>query len=553
MHFAKRLTAFVKSQKFLVAILLISAFFLLYKVSYVDLLGDDSHYTIRGIGYIDFMFSTKQTTPLNWLDNYPWWSNLSFHDHPPLVFFIQHVFLSLHESIFFAKLPYIIASLLTIIVVYKIVEENYNKKAALLSSMFLGLNSLFIWTGRTAYMESIVVLFISLSILYFLRFLKEEKYWWKFGLFLGLALLAKYNSMFLIPTYITCFAIVKRSIFKNKKLYYSAIVTLLVLSPVIVYNILMYKTTGHFDYQFSRLFGLDSPWQSSGASFSLSSIVSIIVGLGKTTLYPYLIVSFLGIAYLFKQRKNVSRMILFGLVYLTILFSLTGAGTYHLDLYTPFLAIPVGVLIASLLKNKKILNIYKYPVVLLFVVYLLFSLVQSHVVVGSGGYAGWTISDARSENKGVHQLDTKLDEIIKENSVLPVIDAYTVIKEKSDRLSKYVPEEIDQENEKVFKHMIIYDDDIDWFAELWPFKRRRFYHNIPVISTTEFVKIINDLVFERVYFIKATEYAPREGNSITTEVGKYIEESLLSEEITPEAVKDLEGNTTFLIYTIDLL
>src|SRR3989338_5270309 len=91
-------------------IMALAAVFIFFRLSHVDMVGDDAHYSVRAIGLADFMFGDDffQSTPLHWYEQTPWWAHLSFHDHPILLFLIQHFFLSLHTSIWFAKLPYAI-------------------------------------------------------------------------------------------------------------------------------------------------------------------------------------------------------------------------------------------------------------------------------------------------------------------------------------------------------------------------------------------------------------------------------------------------------------
>ena len=74
-------------------IFLVATFFIFCRISFVDMVGDDAVYSLRSVGYLDFMFADTQTTSLDWFKVFPAWANLSFHDHPPLLFVIQHIFL----------------------------------------------------------------------------------------------------------------------------------------------------------------------------------------------------------------------------------------------------------------------------------------------------------------------------------------------------------------------------------------------------------------------------------------------------------------------------
>ena len=79
--------------KTLFALILLLAFVLIFfRLTRPDMMSDDAHYSFRSIFYLDFLASQKQTTPLQWFGEILSWSKLSFHDAPPMIFFIQHAF-----------------------------------------------------------------------------------------------------------------------------------------------------------------------------------------------------------------------------------------------------------------------------------------------------------------------------------------------------------------------------------------------------------------------------------------------------------------------------
>jgi hypothetical protein len=536
-------------------ILLLASFFILFKISQVDFLGDNTHYTIRSIAYMDFMFSDKQTTPLNWFDKFPWWANLAFHDHPMLLFFVQHIFLSISETILFAKLPYVLFSLGTIFLTYLMIREYYGEKVALWSSLFLSLNSHFLYNARAGFMEAGVIFFIALALYFFLKFLKDEKYWYYFGIALGLCFLAKYNTFFLIPTFFVYLLIRKREFLKNKKLYYSGLVAVLVFSPSIIYNIMMFKTTGHLDYQFSRLFHMDNPWSANNVGGFVNPI-SFLTALAKSVTFPYFFLSIVGLIYAIFFRK---RMYLVGisLVFLTLFFCLTGAGIHHMNIYSIFLALPIGYLVVSVLSAKK-LKIPKKVVkgsVFIFVFYLGLIAFNSHLTFSPVLAAdGLTVSLAKSENFGIYQLDRYFEKLIKENNILSIRDGYVDTKGRKESLiRKYStkPEALEQEINK-FKIMIIYDDNLNWFVELWPIKRRRFYHNLPFLSTEELIRFAGDISIEKIFFVRATENTLLEGGSAWKEFPEKFQNGILdagAEQI--DSIYRSDGKEAFKVYVFD--
>src|SRR5436305_1401110 len=78
----------------LAGILIIASALRLWRVATFDIIHDDALYSFRSLGWFDFI-GGGQTTPVNWFTNIPNWSHLSFHDGPPLVFWIKHLFFSI--------------------------------------------------------------------------------------------------------------------------------------------------------------------------------------------------------------------------------------------------------------------------------------------------------------------------------------------------------------------------------------------------------------------------------------------------------------------------
>ncbi|MBI2406457.1 MAG: glycosyltransferase family 39 protein, partial [Candidatus Harrisonbacteria bacterium] len=150
----------MKQRHWLIAIFIVAAALRLYNLSSGDPVNDEVFYAFRGLGMMDFDEAEHQTTPLEWHDPgtgssaaaaYPpsldvqcaasrntlgkildlltrrcawdgarigtgqvpqgppngrWWMLFSFHDHPPLVFAVQHVFMRVFgENIFAFRLP----------------------------------------------------------------------------------------------------------------------------------------------------------------------------------------------------------------------------------------------------------------------------------------------------------------------------------------------------------------------------------------------------------------------------------------------------------------
>lgn len=530
-------------------ILALAAGFILIRISQVDFLGDNAHYTIRALGFVDHMFSDQQTTPLNWFETFPWWANLSFHDHPPLLFIVQHLFLRVHESIYFAKLPYVLLSLGTIFLLYIILRDRYGQNSALWSSLFLALNSIFLYTARAGFMEAGVIFFVVLSIYFFFKFLQNHKYWWLFGISLGLCFLAKYSVFFLIPSYLTYIFITDRKLFKNKKLYLALALSILIFSPVIIYNAMMYKTTGHFDYQFSRLFHQNRPWVASNVG-GPGNPLAFLNSYGQAASYLYLLLSSVGILYSLKKGKL--KFFSLSLLFLILFFLFTGSAAHHQNLLNLFFAPGLGWLAANLSESKKIFKVFVW----VFVVYLFLFAFNSHILVKPfwTKYIGWTVSSTPSVNAGIYQLDKYLDDLIKKENIKSVRDGYVEMKSKKASLKKKYgtkPEALTIPA-KEYPQMIIYDDNLNWFAELWPYKRRRFFGNLPILSTEELKRFLEDIEIGTTYYIKTTENTYLESEIAWQDFPIEFEQALIRQGVEPlDRIYRTDGQEAFRVYKID--
>jgi 4-amino-4-deoxy-L-arabinose transferase-like glycosyltransferase len=115
------------------------------------------------------MDANTQTTPVDWFEAIPWWSKLSFHDAPPLVFILQFLTFKLFGiSTFTARLPFALAGLGSVILLYFVIKKLYHANAALLGSFILSILTYHVWASRVGYLEAVALFFILLTIYLFL-------------------------------------------------------------------------------------------------------------------------------------------------------------------------------------------------------------------------------------------------------------------------------------------------------------------------------------------------------------------------------------------------
>ena len=77
---------FLNSRNLLLAIIVLAFIFRIWGIGDRDFFGDEGADAFRGVGYVDYLGTSFQTQPIDWYKSQalPWWTNLSFHDFPPL-------------------------------------------------------------------------------------------------------------------------------------------------------------------------------------------------------------------------------------------------------------------------------------------------------------------------------------------------------------------------------------------------------------------------------------------------------------------------------------
>ncbi len=541
----------------LLAIILVVAAVLLFRVTHVDMVGDDAHYSVRAIGPVDFMFGDGQfqSTPIQWFDIVPRWAGLSFHDHPKPLFLVQHLFLSINANGFFAKLPSVLFALGTIFVLYHVVKRQ-EPRAALGATLFLVLNAHFIWAGRVAYLESGVMFCIALCLYYFTQFETNRASWWKFGFAFGLALSVKFTTLFLIPGLLLYVACNNRQLLREAKLYAALGLSVVVLLPVIFYNLLMFEATGHFSLQFARLFGQDSPWHLAGVSgFSPFGFVQIFINLAHFISWPFLALALAAIIFTLWSKRRLT-LYLSLILFFTIQQFFIGQQGYVLSMYAVLFA-PLIALAAVDVRERLIAwhavrgkNIFLASSII-FGIYLGFFTLNSHVMPRHYGSVGLAKSAAASQNFGVAQLDAYLDKLVEADPELTRFDPYGDIKIKQKNLEPYLLETTLEIMAKNLKQatVIIFDDRINWFSRVWLFERRRFYNNLPVISISEDY-LLNQLGIRSFYFIKAEDGAPLDSVTAASTLAADMEKKIIDLNIMPVVIYRDDGEVAFKVYHV---
>lgn len=548
---------------FLIFITALAAILRFFRLTRADMIGDPAHYSFRSIGYVDTVISQLQTTPLHWFGYFPWWSKLSFHDHPPLSFLIQHFFFKIFGiSLSVARLPHALFGVFSVVALYFLVKRLYGKNCALLASFLLALSSYHVWISQSGFIEGILIFFIILTLIYWLKALEDEKYFIFWAIFFALCILTKYLALALIPVFFFWLVLDKNNwqILKNKKFYLSLLVFLVIISPLIIYNYMMYKTRGHFDMQFSFLFNQEhNDWAGITARkvggnylYNVKTIFDTLAGALPLPFYLLFLVGFLFILfeYLYKKVKRHQIIILVLLFYFYFFVVISGADRW-LSILAPFIYITIAYF---LYKLKEILKVNKYvylPVLLILSGYLLFFTINTNHLYRPIGQDKILYSHIRIENLGYNQLGDWLEDSIRTEN----LDKPKEVKIIDDI---FFLVNINDVSKSVGSRLYVYDENINWFAKMWYFKVKSVYFNIPIISSFDLVtllgyengeKVINALGPEGVYFFKVTDEVLEKSGEYISESADALERKLIESGMEPlDIIINPRGEEAFRIY-----
>lgn len=551
----------------LAAILLIGAFLIFWRLDQHDMLGDDATYAFRSIGYFDYMASNGQTTPVQWFGDRPWWSFLSFHDHPPLYFLIHFLFFKiLGASVLIARLPSALAAAGSLVLAFLIARRLAGVRAGLIATGALALNSYFLWTARIGLLESLTMFFMLLGVWFFVQaFEKDRNFLWS-GLFFGCSFLCKYSVLFLVPGLVFFILWQKRILFRNRNFWLGLLIFFIVISPVLIFNAKVFMARGHFDVQLDRIF--TQPHQDwnildtgqDTVRFSPLEVMRLqIEGMSM----PYFLIFVFALVWLVYSaiHKRIAKELLLPiLLWLSFLlgFSLTGAAPRWVGIVSPFIALIIGIGFSLLPDNKKWMSLTTRGAVVIVSVFAIFYCLNTNQFVKPLG-PKTVYADFRLENFGYNQLDKFLTEIFRE--IEPPKETQRLVHEWWYK--NIQPEAIDFQpliltaRRREANPLIIYDSKIHWFPALWTFEKWKLFNGLLIMNTDQFMKgyengataLIDAAKITDFYYIHAGEaiLADQEKDKNRPDV-KLDVGMLVREGIEPVIIYDDNNRAAFYIY-----
>ncbi len=570
------------NKKLLIAILIVAAFFRIAWLWQGDLTGSDEiFYGLRAIGMLDYDNAPKQSTPLEWFDpinrankiipypadlpkegGIPWWTKLSFHDHPPLVFLLQNISMGIFgENKFGFRLPSAFAGVIAVYLVYLIGKKLFpaspaggSEKAGLLTAAIYAITVNAVHNARLGIQEPILIALMLAAIYFFLRADESKKYLLTAGIFSGLAMLAKYNAAILAPIFLIYILLFRREWLKEKFFWLGLLAALVIFSPVIIYNLGLYLTVGHFDFQLSYLLGQNPEvWQSAPGKEAAGNLAdrlkNFIPALAKANSWPFLILSAIGLILTIRdtaKKKSTAPtflLIVCGGISLLIV-GVIGSAPRFLAMLAPFLALAAGKLMADWpIKSRISLKILLGAILLWEIIYT----ANTDLLPYPLGQKHFAFSRLRYENYrwGYNELDKFLAE-----ELAGKFPAF-VLNQKYQFLDRIIDRDLKRAEQRgqPYSALLIYDSNLQDAGKFWSLDRLQIYHGWPVIKTEGFPELQKfDLPPHVTYFITPTEKVLIKAISRLTLEGPKFERSLLAKGIVPVIINNQKNEPVFKIY-----
>lgn len=552
-----------KTTKFLIAILVFAAILRFWNLTGPDMQSDDALNSFRAVGYLDYVAAENlQSTPVTWFPEEQWWQKLSFHDHPPLVFLTQNIFFKIFgDNLFAARLPFVLVGLLSILATFLLGKNLFNEKTGLLSATLLSLMSYHIWISRIGFLEGFVILFSILSLYFLARAKNNPKFYIPLGIVLGAGILSKYTFLFLLPVFGILILWKRRKDFKQKWLWSGILIFVFIISPIIIYNIMMFKTRGHFDATLSSMLGMH-PEDYKGLTRTVGgkeTILSTAQSI-KNNLSLGILMTFIASLFVFRNK-----VIWLSLISAFFIVSFAGGSDRFVVIIVPFMAFVIAYFIQIIQTRfgstdpNRVWDKLGVALIIILLSWETVFAVQSQLLPEPILKNKFLYGGIRPDWTGYNTLEKYVKNFYKENS-----NPSYVIFAKTSQIIKYQLDFIEKQLEsdksrKVQNHLLVYDDRINWFPAVWIFERRRLYEAAAIPSLSQYVNATNKdgtKHFKQYGFDTATIlvaepalHAEDANKEVLNMVENFVEKFVQKNQQVDE-IKNYKGETLFKVYRV---
>ncbi len=559
------------------SILIVAAVLRLWRLDQHDVITDEAFYGYRSIALVDSLNSPYQSTPFEWFEEVPAWAKLSFHDHPPLGFWIWHSFFKVFGiNLWALRLPSVLAGIGSVILVFFIAHRLFaSSTAGLIASGILAVNQNHIWISRIALQESMVIFFMLLAIWFFLRYVhnspppslilregvpslkvrggKEGLWFYLTVIATALAILMKYTAVILLPVFISFLIWRRRDWLTWKRLILGVILLLVILSPVVIYNLKLYQVRGHFDFQVSYLLKQKVPvWEirpGREVGDLGDRLANLFIRFGRYYGIGFSILTIFALIAGFWKRREVGLQFI-GLVLFFVLALLILVGPQ--ERFLAMLSPPLAMLIASSIwlagRSKKSV---RYFFAVLLILEAGFAVNTNHLITPFGK-EGVAYSWARRESEfwGYNQWEEYFLEITKgyySPQTFPVKFKF------AEALQQRAIQDAKADARKAKQILFVIDSRLHGPSNLWYITRHTVFEGWPMISDQNFLRAVSadpnffkTQGFEETVFLKANETVIN--LDISAEASENLEKTLVENGKTGEEIRSPQGKIAFRLY-----
>lgn len=291
-------------------------------------------------------------------------------NHPPLYYLVLHFWSILGKGTLFLRLPSLLAGGISIFLIYKIGQEIFNRKTALIATLIFAFSPLHIYFSAETRMYSLWTLEILAGFYFFLKILKHPKkpiYYMLYAICYLLALYTHYYTILVLASF-GLFLVLKRREYRRvlpPYLFFSGVIILAFLPWLKLYftsphpachclnpglgipaALASFILGGVGDITLKTMLSVEAPliWRISFLVFSVITFLVFLFGLIKQKArpffplllillsFPLIVVSFISFFYpIFSPRAF---LIFSPAFYLTVAYGLTRLKSLPLFLFS---------------------------------------------------------------------------------------------------------------------------------------------------------------------------------------------------------------------------
>jgi len=556
----------------LLGILAVAAVIRLWNLTGPDILEDDTHYSMRAVGYFDYIGSTNtQTSPVVWFPEPQWWQHLSFHDAPPLVFAVQWFFFQIFgDNVFGARIPFVLAGLFAIWGMFLLGREATGKDwVGLVGAGALAVMNYHVWLSRTGLLDGFVLLWVIYALYFFLRARNNPKYYALWGMFCGLGMLTKYTFLFMGPLFLLLLLTTRRNAWRSKWLWTGFAIFLVLLLPIIIYNVMVWRTRGHFDAALSTMFGMH-PDDFYGLSRSVTKNISSFGGVANAMLqkmsvgFSVLIllgIILAGVTLFRKRQRELLALIFVGIIFAWVMLAFAGGSAHYDAVLLPFFLLALGIAVVAAVEKFKTgkERIALFMMAIIAIVWEGIFAVQSELIPAPFWNNTALVEAARPRWTGYNALENYVQGFYKTYPERNYV-VFSKGLQIRNRQINMIQSLYDQKRAGLQQeHLLVYDDRMDWSGAVWIFERRRLYDVAAIPSLSNLIDAIEgdyiykfiEFGFKDAFVIIASDAISH--NTIIDSARLDTFAKQFTAQFKPvQTIKNVEGEVVFSVYRVPL-